>query len=174
MVSAMLSLCFRVICISLILSASACATSTPESQAVLAVPESDDFDRNVSRKLFYELEELARMVDISYCVGTTGIHKPFLCASRCQEFPGFELVTASARSKMYNDLCYGANDLCRHGTQARFLPTRVATLPLPILHHGRASWLRSEERTLWLILSSTYPRFRRNMFLIRETKTPIC
>lgn len=170
----MLSLCFHVLCIPLILSASACATSTPESQAVLAVPQSHEFNRNVSRKLFYELEELARIVDISYCVGTTGIHKPFLCASRCQEFPGFGLVTVSARSNMYIDLCCGANHLYRHGTQARFLPTRVATLPLPILHHGRVSWLHSEERTLWLTLSSTYPRFRRNMFLIRETETLIC
>ena len=52
-------------------------------------------NRNITSKLFAELEELARIVDISYCVGTTGIHKPFLCASRCQDFPGFELVTVS-------------------------------------------------------------------------------
>lgn len=51
--------------------------------------------RNVTLKLFAELEELARIVDISYCVGTTGIYKPFVCASRCQDFKGFELVTVS-------------------------------------------------------------------------------
>lgn len=50
-------------------------------------------NRNITFKLFAELEELARIVDISYCVGTTGIHKPFICASRCQDFKGFELVT---------------------------------------------------------------------------------
>ncbi len=50
-------------------------------------------NRNITVELFAELEELARIVDISYCVGTTGIQKPFLCASRCQDFEGFELVT---------------------------------------------------------------------------------
>lgn len=47
---------------------------------------------NVSIDLFAELEELARIVDISYCVGTTGIQKPFQCLGRCGEFEGFELV----------------------------------------------------------------------------------
>ena len=46
--------------------------------------------------LFNELEELSRIVDISYCVGATGgIEKPFECAGRCAEFEGFELVTVS-------------------------------------------------------------------------------
>lgn len=48
---------------------------------------------NVSRSLFESLEELARIVDISYCVGSSGIQKPFSCLSRCKEFEGFELVT---------------------------------------------------------------------------------
>jgi len=52
--------------------------------------------RNVSTELFAELEELARLVDISYCVGTTGIQKPFACASRCAEFKGFGLVKVGA------------------------------------------------------------------------------
>jgi hypothetical protein len=47
---------------------------------------------NVSLRLFAELEELARIVDIAYCVGVTGIYRPFECASRCDEFPGYELV----------------------------------------------------------------------------------
>jgi hypothetical protein len=47
---------------------------------------------NVSLRLFAELEELARIVDIAYCVGVTGIYRPFKCASRCDEFPGYELV----------------------------------------------------------------------------------
>ena len=53
--------------------------------------------RDISESLFVELEELARIVDISYCVGITGtgIQKPFQCASRCHEFPDFELVTVS-------------------------------------------------------------------------------
>jgi hypothetical protein len=54
-------------------------------------------DTLISQKLFWELEELARIVDISYCVGTAGlgIQKPFRCASRCadRDFETFELVT---------------------------------------------------------------------------------
>lgn len=51
-------------------------------------------DRAVSPQLFRELEELARIVDIAYCVGlpNPGISKPFSCLSRCSEFPSFELV----------------------------------------------------------------------------------
>lgn len=49
--------------------------------------------RNISRSLFESLEELARIVDIAYCVGSSGIQKPFQCLSRCKEFEGFELVT---------------------------------------------------------------------------------
>ena len=68
------------------------------AQTVLDVErDQKPFNRTVSRKLFYELEELARIVDVSYCVGTTGIQKPFLCASRCQDFEGFELITVSAQ-----------------------------------------------------------------------------
>ena len=51
-------------------------------------------DSSLSVELFAELEELARIVDISYCVGSTGlgIQKPFQCLSRCSEFENFELV----------------------------------------------------------------------------------
>jgi hypothetical protein len=52
-----------------------------------------DGSREVSQSLFNSLEELARLVDISYCVGYTGIQKPFSCLSRCSDFEGFELVT---------------------------------------------------------------------------------
>lgn len=52
--------------------------------------------RFVSKELFNSLEELSRLVDISYCVGTTGVQEPFQCLSRCVEFPNLELVTVSA------------------------------------------------------------------------------
>ena len=51
--------------------------------------------RNVSGAIFDELEELARLVDISYCVGVTGIWSPFECVSRCKDFFGYELITVS-------------------------------------------------------------------------------
>ena len=49
--------------------------------------------KHVSNDLFNSLEELSRLVDISYCVGTTGVQQPFQCLSRCDEFPDLELVT---------------------------------------------------------------------------------
>lgn len=60
---------------------------------------------NISIKLFAELEELSRVVDISYCVGTTGISKPFKCASRCDEFPDFELVDSFNTGPLMSDSC---------------------------------------------------------------------
>ena len=60
-----------------------------------------DVSREVSQSLFNSLEELARLVDISYCVGSTGIQKPFSCLSRCGDFKNFELVTVrSLRSSL--------------------------------------------------------------------------
>ncbi|EME39373.1 hypothetical protein DOTSEDRAFT_75169 [Dothistroma septosporum NZE10] len=73
--------------------------------------------RNVSVALFSELEELARIVDISYCVGLTslGISKPFNCLSRCTDFPQFELVTTWNTGPLLTDSCgYIALD---HGKQ---------------------------------------------------------
>ncbi|KAH8726276.1 lipase precursor [Phaeosphaeriaceae sp. PMI808] len=63
----------------------------------------------VSQALFWELEQLARIVDISYCVGTAGlgIQKPFQCASRCadRDFESFELVTAWNTGPFLSDSC---------------------------------------------------------------------
>ena len=50
------------------------------------------FDRRVSEELFLELEELSRLTAISYCVGSTGIQKPFQCLNRCSDFEHVELV----------------------------------------------------------------------------------
>ena len=49
-------------------------------------------DRQISPALFAELEELARLVDIAYCVGNTGVHKPFRCLNHCADFKQFELI----------------------------------------------------------------------------------
>ncbi|KAM3414803.1 hypothetical protein BST61_g9952 [Cercospora zeina] len=63
--------------------------------------------RRVSPDLFRELEELSRIVDISYCVGSTswGISKPFTCLSRCSDFPDFELVTTWNTGVLLSDSC---------------------------------------------------------------------
>lgn len=55
-------------------------------------------NRTISSELFVELEELARVVDITYCVGALGlgIEKPFECPSRCSDFDNFDLVAVCA------------------------------------------------------------------------------
>lgn len=63
----------------------------------------------VPQTLFWELEQLARIVDISYCVGTAGlgIQKPFSCPSRCADgdLEAFELVTAWNTGPFLSDSC---------------------------------------------------------------------
>lgn len=72
--------------------------SVPTSQFPVAAESHTNSCHDISAELFADLEELSRIVDISYCVGLTGtgIQKPFKCASRCHEFQGFELVTVSS------------------------------------------------------------------------------
>ncbi|KAL8658133.1 MAG: hypothetical protein Q9226_001252 [Calogaya cf. arnoldii] len=74
-------------------------------QVPLSVP--DSAGRNISIELFDDLEELSRIVDIAYCVGTAGlgIQKPFLCASRCQDFKSFELVKTWNTGPLLSDSC---------------------------------------------------------------------
>jgi len=47
----------------------------------------------IPQNLFDEFEELSRIVDIAYCVGSlnTGVERPFQCLSYCSNFPTFEL-----------------------------------------------------------------------------------
>ncbi|QKX62631.1 uncharacterized protein TRUGW13939_09792 [Talaromyces rugulosus] len=61
--------------------------------------------RGVSAELFSDLEELARLVDISYCVGSTGVYNPFKCLSHCDEFEGFKLVTTWNTGPLLSDSC---------------------------------------------------------------------
>ncbi|CAJ2501688.1 Uu.00g045410.m01.CDS01 [Anthostomella pinea] len=68
----------------------------------------------ISIRLFASLERLSRLVDITYCVGTTGISQPFSCVSRCKDFPSLELVTTWNTGVLMSDSCgYIAVD---HGT----------------------------------------------------------
>ncbi|TGJ85245.1 hypothetical protein E0Z10_g3478 [Xylaria hypoxylon] len=68
----------------------------------------------ISVAFFASLERLSRLVDITYCVGTTGIHQPFSCISRCKDFPSLELVSTWSTGVLLGDSCgYVAID---HGT----------------------------------------------------------
>ncbi|RMZ86554.1 hypothetical protein DV736_g6221, partial [Chaetothyriales sp. CBS 134916] len=75
------------------------------SAAALSAPLAVASNRTVSPATFASLEELARLVDISYCVGSTGIQKPFKCLSRCSDFEGFELVTSWNTGPLLSDSC---------------------------------------------------------------------
>lgn len=64
-----------------------------------------EYGRTITRELFNSLEELSRIVDISYCVGHTGIWRPFECLSRCDKFQDFELITAWNTGPLMSDSC---------------------------------------------------------------------
>ncbi|KAJ5085649.1 hypothetical protein N7532_010420 [Penicillium argentinense] len=70
-----------------------------------AVSSAHNETRPISNELFNSLEELSRLVDISYCVGTTGVQKPFQCLSHCSEFPNLELITAWSTGVLLSDNC---------------------------------------------------------------------
>lgn len=71
----------------------------------------------ISVPFFAALERLARLVDISYCIGTSGVRKPFQCLSRCKEFPGVALVVTWNTGVLLSDSCgYIAVD---HGDEGR-------------------------------------------------------
>jgi hypothetical protein len=92
------------IVITLTTSILSIATSHPATQQPFVLDVSTP-NANITIELFAELEELSRIVDISYCVGTTGISKPFECASRCDEFPNFELVDTFNTGPLMSDSC---------------------------------------------------------------------
>ncbi|KAI5466606.1 Alpha/Beta hydrolase protein [Mariannaea sp. PMI_226] len=59
----------------------------------------------ISTPFFATLERLARLVDITYCIGTTGVSKPFECVSRCNDFPNLSLVTTWNTGALMSDSC---------------------------------------------------------------------
>ncbi|KAL4913205.1 Alpha/Beta hydrolase protein [Aspergillus aurantiobrunneus] len=62
-------------------------------------------ERQISPHLFDTLGELARVVDIAYCIGTTGVQKPFQCLSHCRELQGFELINTWHTGPFLSDSC---------------------------------------------------------------------
>ncbi|ORY66439.1 Alpha/Beta hydrolase protein [Pseudomassariella vexata] len=75
----------------------------------------------ISVPFFASVERLARLVDIAYCVGTTGLSRPFECASRCKDFPTLDLVTTWNTGVLMSDSCgYIAVD---HGANLQPEPT---------------------------------------------------
>ncbi|RDL36814.1 uncharacterized protein BP5553_06166 [Venustampulla echinocandica] len=65
----------------------------------------DPLNTTIHLPLFADLEFLSRLVDISYCVGTSGIYHPFKCLSRCDQFPTFELIDTFNTGPLLSDSC---------------------------------------------------------------------
>ncbi|KAF3358180.1 Lipase A like protein [Verticillium longisporum] len=75
------------------------------SQRPLGGGSDDDGRQPVSVALFSSLERMSRLVDIAYCVGTTGVSEPFSCASRCIEFPTLVLAKTWNTGILMKDSC---------------------------------------------------------------------
>ncbi|KAL9021382.1 MAG: hypothetical protein Q9185_001390 [Variospora sp. 1 TL-2023] len=90
----------------LLLAGAAAASSLPQ-QVPLRSPSESAAPNNITVELFNNLEELSRIADVAYCVGEAGlgIQKPFLCASRCQDFKHFELVKTWNTGPLLADGC---------------------------------------------------------------------
>ncbi|KAL8997874.1 MAG: hypothetical protein Q9169_002956 [Polycauliona sp. 2 TL-2023] len=123
-------------------------------QVPLRITDSDPFASNISIGLFDDLEQLSRIVDIAYCVGALGlgIQKPFQCASRCQDFQGFELV------KDYVPYPGG-----NHGDHAEDKPRNPPRCDNCTVHAGfMASWRHTRPLIIddLKILLIQYPSYR--------------
>jgi triacylglycerol lipase len=99
--TAMMALCSVLTTLMIIFSVLLCVSTA----SVVPLKANENFadgqsNGTISRKAFNILEELSRIVDISYCIGNTGVRKPFECLSHCREFPGFELITVSSEKRL--------------------------------------------------------------------------
>lgn len=91
--------CLAIILLATLPLAKARVVLSDEQHALLQQQPANN--RAVSARLFADLEESARLADIAYCVGTTGIHNPFECLSHCEGFNGFELITVRRKAQIY-------------------------------------------------------------------------
>lgn len=78
--------------------------SPATSQKPLNAPGSPRL-AHISNILYLSLERLSRLVDITYCVGSTGISRPFNCISRCKDFPSLSLATTWNTGMLLTDSC---------------------------------------------------------------------
>jgi pimeloyl-ACP methyl ester carboxylesterase len=92
------------LCGVLILSLLLLLTS-PSRAAVPHISRDVSTTGGIPSSLFASLERLARLVDITYCIGSTGIGKPFQCLSRCSEFPTLSLVSTWNTGVLLSDSC---------------------------------------------------------------------
>ncbi|KAK0631697.1 Alpha/Beta hydrolase protein [Immersiella caudata] len=77
----------------------------PPEQHTISPHDAPTSPQGVSTPFFASLERLARLVDITYCVGTTGVSPPFSCASRCKDFPSLKLERTWNTGVLLSDSC---------------------------------------------------------------------
>ncbi|KAI1107529.1 alpha/beta-hydrolase [Jackrogersella minutella] len=77
----------------------------PRTQYPIQLHGDASTPNHTSPSFFASLERFSRLVDITYCVGTTGISPPFSCASRCDDFPTLDLVTTWNTGVLMSDSC---------------------------------------------------------------------
>ncbi|PYH94429.1 lipase [Aspergillus ellipticus CBS 707.79] len=92
---------YRTTCLFLV---STLYASVPAFRVVVPIQENHVL-RPISQGLFNSLEELSRVVDVSYCVGSTGLQKPFECLSHCSDLGGFELLATWNTGPFFSDSC---------------------------------------------------------------------
>lgn len=101
----------------------------------------NEAQRSIPNSLFLELDQLARVVDVSYCVGNTGLRKPFECLSHCADLEGFELISVGASSLMRRrswPISKSAHP-DRYGIQDLYCRTPAVISPFLIRRHQRGS-----------------------------------
>ncbi|KAK8125481.1 triacylglycerol lipase [Apiospora kogelbergensis] len=106
---------FRLLAFSYVVAAALGPAQAANDQKPLRVAGTNNPASGISTRLFAHLERLSRLVDIAYCVGTTGLSRPFECVSRCKDFPTLELVESWNTGVLMSDSCgyvavdHGAN-----------------------------------------------------------------
>ena len=78
-------------------------TQAPYAPSAVGRYENNETQRTIPRQLFNSLGQLARLVDISYCVGSSGIQKPFKCLSHCADFEDLALITVGPTDFLTSD-----------------------------------------------------------------------
>ncbi|KAK9425063.1 putative Alpha/Beta hydrolase protein [Seiridium unicorne] len=96
---------FSVILLVLLQTASILATPSSRLTQQPLGAQNDETPKGISNAFFASLERLSRLVDVAYCVGTTGLTRPFECASRCKDFPTLNLITTWNTGVLMSDSC---------------------------------------------------------------------
>ncbi|GAP86145.1 putative triacylglycerol lipase [Rosellinia necatrix] len=121
----MLSIVIHLLHLFTLIAATLASTSPLSEPRPFSHSETASASDGISVDLFASLERLSRLVDIAYCVGTTGIRQPFSCLSRCKDFPSLELVATWNTGVLLSDSCgYLALDHGAAPSATELLPVR--------------------------------------------------